>query len=102
MPKLVVDGYNGPLYMKDPTGELLEVMLIDAATLQQRDTEWENKRRQSYCGKAEIEPEPAYTMRDCIAYFVRREIVVGVEICFRDAGHILGSAIVEIFEIEYG
>jgi len=108
LPKLVADGYHGALYMTKPTYELLEIMLKDAAFLQQRDTEWENKRRRR-AGKKEI--EPIYTMEDVEAalelcdgstYAHRREIVEGVEVCFRDAGHILGSAIVEIFITENG
>ena len=108
LPKLVADGYNGPLYMTNPTGELLEVMLKDAASLQQRDTEWENKRRRR-AGKAEIDPmytiedvEVALALRDGFDYGHRRAIVDGVEVCFRDAGHILGSSIVEIFISEDG
>ena len=102
LPKLIADGYNGSLHMTNPTSELLEVMLKDAASLQQRDTEWENKRRRRE-GKKEIEPmytmddvDAALSLRDSFAYGQRREIVAGVEVCFRDAGHILGSAIVEI------
>lgn len=108
LPKLVADGYGGPLYMTNPTSELLEVMLKDAASLQQRDTEWENKRRRR-AGKAEIEPtytmedvETTLALRDGSAYGHRREIVDGVEVCFRDAGHILGSSIVELFITEDG
>ena len=108
LPKLVADGYSGPLYMTNPTSELLEVMLKDAASLQQRDTEWENKRRRR-AGKAEIEPtytmedvETTLALRDGSAYGHRREIVDGVEVCFRDAGHILGSSIVELFITEDG
>ena len=108
LPKLVADGYSGPLYMTNPTGELLEVMLKDAASLQQRDIEWENKRRRR-AGKAEIEPtytiedvETALALRDCFAYGFRREILDGVELCFRDAGHILGSSIVEVYITEDG
>ena len=108
LPKLVADGYSGPLYMTNPTSELLEVMLKDAASLQQRDTEWENKRRRR-AGKAEIEPtytmedvETTLALRDGSAYGHRREIVDGAEVCFRDAGHILGSSIVELFITEDG
>jgi len=108
LPKLVTDGYSGPLYMTRPTCELLEIMLKDAASLQLRDTEWENKRRRR-AGKKEI--EPMYTMDDVeatlqlcegFAYGQRGEIENGVQVCFRDAGHILGSAIVEIFITEDG
>ena len=108
LPKLVAEGYNGALYMTNSTAELLEVMLKDAASLQQRDTEWENKRRRR-AGKAEIEPmytiedvEQALSLCDGSAYGQRREIVDGVEVCFRDAGHILGSSIVEVFITEQG
>ena len=83
-------------------------MLKDAASLQQRDTEWENKRRRR-AGKTEI--DPMYTLEDVettlaqcdgYAYGRRQQIAEGVEVCFRDAGHILGSSIVEIFITEDG
>ena len=108
LPKLVADGYNGPLFMTYPSCDLLEVMLKDAASLQQRDVEWENKRRRR-AGKPAI--EPLYTLEDvnsalslCEAcdYGQRITVAEGVDVCFRDAGHILGSAIVEIFVVEGG
>jgi len=108
LPKLVAEGYDGSIHMTNPTSELLEVMLKDAASLQIRDTEWENKRRRR-SGKKEI--EPMYTMDDVEAalsqceglpYGQATQIVDGVKVCFRDAGHILGSAIVEIFITEEG
>lgn len=108
LPKLVAEGYGGPLHMTNPTCELLEVMLKDAASLQQRDTEWENKRRRR-AGKKEIEPmytlddvEATLSLCDGLAYGKRYEIAEGVDVCFRDAGHILGSAIVELFITENG
>lgn len=102
LPKLVRDGYEGPIYATRPTCELLEIMLKDAAFLNARDVEWENKRlRRS--GKREI--DPLYTIEDVertlgmcegIAYGSDREIIEGVNLTYRDAGHILGSAIVEL------
>ena len=108
VPKLVADGYNGSVYMTYPTTELLEILHKDAASLQERDAEWENKRRRR-AGKKEI--EPLYTMEDVaealmhyegIPYGQRLEVTTGIEVCFRDAGHILGSAIVELFISEKG
>jgi metallo-beta-lactamase family protein len=103
LPKLVAEGFNGPIYMTSPTGELLEIMLKDAAYLEQRDTEWENKRRHR-AGKEEIEPlftpqdaEAALAHCEVLDYGERKKIASEITICFRDAGHILGSAIVEIF-----
>lgn len=107
IPKLVNDGYDGPVYMTRPTVELLDIMLNDAAYLSMRDAEWENKRRRR-AGKDEV--EPLYTMDDVaramrqfqgIPYKVKHEVADGIKVTFYDAGHILGSAIVEI-EIKEG
>lgn len=108
LPKLSAEGYSGPIFMTNPTCDLLEVMLKDAAFLQQRDVEWENKRRRR-SGKEEI--EPLYTIEDveqalsqCVgfSYGQRRTVADNVDVCFRDAGHILGSSIVEVFIAEHG
>lgn len=108
LPKLIVDGYNGPIHMTHSTSELLEVLLKDSASLQKSDAEWENKRRRR-SGKSEV--EPLYTHEDVEAtlslceghhYRERFSVVDGVEVCFRDAGHILGSSIVEVFISEGG
>ncbi len=108
LPKLVADGYNSPIHMTFPTCELLEIMLKDAASLQQRDVEWENKRRRR-AGKSEIEPlytsedvEAALSLCNGVSYGQRHEIARDIEIRFNDAGHILGSSIVEIFITEEG
>lgn len=103
LPKLVAEGFGGTLYMTSPTSELLEVMLKDAASLQERDVEWENKRRRR-AGKEEL--QPLYTLEDVeqalslcfgLEYGQRHEVAEGITVCFRDAGHILGSSIVEVF-----
>ncbi len=108
LPKLFRDGYRGPVYMTCPTGELLEIMLKDAAFLEQRDADWENKRRKR-SGKPEIQPiftiddvEAVLNQCEGVDYGDCREIATGVKICFQEAGHILGSAIVEIFIQEKG
>lgn len=108
LPKLVADGFSGPIFMTFSTVDLLHVMLYDAASLQQRDVEWENKHRRR-AGREEI--EPMYTMEDVVTtmslcegfkYGERQPIADGVEVRFQDAGHILGSAIVELFITEQG
>lgn len=103
IPKLVAEQYNGPIFMTHPTFELLEIMLKDAAYLQLRDTEWENKRKHR-SGEDEISPlftiddvELALSKCEGINYGRCHKIGEDVEIRFLDAGHILGSAIVEIF-----
>lgn len=103
LPLLIAQGYTGPIYMTYPTQELIDVLLKDAASLQERDAEWENKHRRR-AGKEDI--SPLYTQEDvedtltfCKGkpYNQRFEIAEGVEINFLDAGHILGSSIVEVF-----
>ena len=107
-PRLVADGYKGPAYVTTPTFELLEIMLKDAAFLAIRDAEWESKRRRR-AGQENI--EPLYTLSDVeraldlcepVDYDKQYKVADGVEMRFRDAGHILGSAIVELFVTEAG
>ncbi len=108
LPLLVKEGYAGPIYMTRQTQALLPTLHKDAAFLQQKDTEWENKRR-SRAGKRAI--EPLYDMDDVerelnlcsgMAYREVKEILPGIRLCFREAGHILGSAIVELWFEEQG
>ena len=108
LPKLVAENYNGPIFMTNPTRDLLEVLLKDSASLQERDAEWENKRRRR-AGKDLI--EPIYTNEDVeltltycqgLDYGQRKQVAKGIDVCFRDAGHILGSSIVEVFITENG
>lgn len=103
LPLLAKQGYNGPIYMTLQTQALLPTMHKDAAFLQEKDTEWENKRR-ARAGKKAI--EPLFDMDDVerelglcrgMAYGAEAEILPGIRLCFREAGHILGSAIVELW-----
>ena len=108
IPKLVATGFSGPVIMTRPTKELLEIMFRDAAYLQLRDTKWTNRRRRR-AGKPEIDPlytmedvETALSQCDGVLYGQRYPVADGIDVCFRDAGHILGSAIVELFINEEG
>src|SRR5690554_5415416 len=102
LPRLVAEGYRGPIYVTDATSELLEIMLLDAAHIQEKDTEWENRWR-ARKGKRPIAPlyvtadaERALKQRKAIDYHTSVEILKGVELKYYDAGHIIGSAIVEL------
>ncbi len=103
LPKLAAAGYKGPIFCTAATADLLVVMLTDAAYIQEREAEW---RRQA--GKRR---EPLYTVREAelVNKQVRRteydrEIRPhdSVRCIFRDAGHILGSSILEIWVDEGG
>jgi metallo-beta-lactamase family protein len=102
LPRLYEGGFRGPVYCTHATAELLEIMLYDAVGLYLRDLEREN-RRNARAGRP-IQ-EPVYTeddvdgvLRACIGsdYGQRVELGAGAVLCFHDAGHILGSAIVEL------
>ncbi|MCG8670328.1 MAG: MBL fold metallo-hydrolase [Pseudomonadales bacterium] len=108
LPKLYKDGYKGPLYCTEATANLLAVMLEDSANLHMRDVEWENKRRVR-AGKKPL--EPLYDLTDVlnvlehshgVAYGEKVIVADGIEVCFHDAGHIIGSAIVALEFAENG
>jgi len=103
LPRLSREGYRGPILVTRPTGNLLDVMLKDAAFLQEKDIEWENKFRLRK-GKEPI--EPLYDLKDVdktlgllrvINYNESVPVITGIEIRFREAGHIIGSSIVEVW-----
>jgi metallo-beta-lactamase family protein len=108
IPMLVKQGYRGPIYAQNATVDLCEILLLDSAHLHERDAEYENKWR---ARKKQDPIEPLYTVLDAEAslenfeglrYGERREILPGIEIRFVDAGHILGSASVEVWLSENG
>lgn len=102
LPKLVKEGFSGPIYCTHPTADLMEIMLVDSAKLQEEETEY---ARQKGYSRHEL-PKPLYTEEDAQAVFpllksfsYNERVKIGnrVELVFRDAGHLLGSAVTEIF-----
>ncbi|MBT8090972.1 MAG: MBL fold metallo-hydrolase [Gammaproteobacteria bacterium] len=102
VPLLVKRGYDGPVYVQNATKALCEIMLPDSGYLNEKDAEWENRKRRRK-GQALI--QPLYTLEDAenclklfkgIAYGDELTVVPGLTLRFFDAGHILGAAIVEI------
>lgn len=102
LPKLVKDGFRGPVYSTHATRSLCSIMLLDSALIQERDAEFYNKKRGYKTGKLR---EPLYGSEDVkqtmerfasFGYGRRFEVYPGVEVEFRDAGHILGSASVTL------
>ncbi|GAB4345424.1 MAG: MBL fold metallo-hydrolase [Gammaproteobacteria bacterium] len=103
IPELVRGGFSGPVFLTRASHALMELLLKDAAFLELKDTEWQNRKRQR-AGLPPIQPdftlddvESALTLRQPQRYGARFEVLPGIECCFRDAGHILGSAIVELW-----
>jgi metallo-beta-lactamase family protein len=101
VPLLVKRGFTGPIFAQRATADLMPIMLLDAASLAEQDAERANRHRRD--GDPEI--VPLYTREDVDAamqkvkplpYDAPTPILPGVEVTFRDAGHILGSSIVEL------
>ncbi|WP_111413917.1 MBL fold metallo-hydrolase RNA specificity domain-containing protein [Billgrantia lactosivorans] len=102
LPKLVREGYAGPIHCTRGTRDLLDIMLEDAAFIMAKDVEWENKWR-----KRNDKPlaEPLYGLEDvertlalCKSHGYGQPVALpgGATVVFHDAGHILGSGIVEL------
>jgi metallo-beta-lactamase family protein len=97
LPRLVAEGFTGPIYATAATCDLLEVMLLDSAHIQEKEAEW---RKEAHAR----ESTPIYTARDAeralrqlqpVAYNTQFKPHASLRCIYRDAGHILGSAIIE-------
>ncbi|MGI9288518.1 MAG: MBL fold metallo-hydrolase RNA specificity domain-containing protein, partial [Pseudomonadales bacterium] len=102
IPILVSSGFRGPIYTHPATKDLARILLKDSAFLHEKETEWENRKRER---KGLPLVEPLYTQQDAatamrqfkVLHYARpTKILPGVTVCLHDAGHILGSAIVEL------
>ena len=101
LPALVRAGFKGPIYATDATADLCSVLLHDSAQISERDAHYLNKRRE----RGEPPVEPLYTVEDVErtlplleirSYNEPYKITDNVSAIFREAGHILGSAQVQL------
>lgn len=107
LPLLVAKGFRGPIYATRATCDLLEVMLLDSAHIQEKEAEWARERKKR--GETLRAPEsvdPVYTVAEArnslkqlqgVSYGMDVRPHSSVRVRFQDAGHILGSAILEIW-----
>ena len=103
IPKIVKDGFRGKIIASPPTAELCEVMLLDSAHVQEMEAQWKSNRNRR---RARRQVEPLYTTADAekgLRYVSPTELDVvidlqpGARARLRNAGHILGSCIVELW-----
>ena len=106
LPLLVQKGFSGNIYCTEATADLLQVMLMDSAFIHEKDAEYQSKKNARQ-GKPPV--EPLYTEVDAVKalklvkpvlYDQLIEINDDMKIVFNDAGHILGSAITELWVTE--
>ena len=105
LPKLVRDGYKGNIYCTQATAEIAQIILLDSAHLQEEDAAYKAKRHRREGRRGPYPELPLYTAKDAeavVPHFAAVEygncvrVKDGVEGCFYDAGHVLGSATVAI------
>src|SRR6185295_551464 len=105
LPLLVKRGYRGPIHTNTACAELVPILLKDSANLAMRDAEHANRYAQPGAPRA----EPLYDLDDVartlelirpMPYDTPRELLPGVTVRVRDAGHIMGSSSIEMWVAE--
>lgn len=108
IPKLYNEGYRNPIYATKATCDLCTIMLPDSGHIQEMEVEWKNKKRKRE-GKKEL--PPLYTAEEAtktlelfkpVKYDEIIEIDENIKVRFNDAGHMLGSSIIEVWVTENG
>ena len=108
LPAIYAKGFQGPVYATQATCHLCDIMLRDSAHIQMFEAEWRNRK-----GRRQGKPEfiPAYTMEDALGvlqnfvpcpYEKTITPAEGIRVRFVDAGHLLGSASIEVIINEDG
>ena len=106
IPLLIKRGFKGSIYCTDATADLLDVMLKDSGYIHEKEAQWKNKKNER-AGRPLV--EPLYTYNDAVdslkyvkpvLYDQLIELNDEMKIVFNDAGHILGSAITELWVTE--
>ena len=108
IPKLYVEGYRNPVYATKATCDLCGIMLPDSGHIQEVEIEWKNRKRM----REGLDPlPPLYTAEEAyqtleifkpVQYDDIVEIDDNISVRFNDAGHMLGSAIIEVWVTEDG
>ncbi|MEM7194420.1 MAG: MBL fold metallo-hydrolase [Pseudomonadota bacterium] len=108
LPLLVKRGFTGPIHTHNASKDLCGILLEDSASLSERDAERTNRRRERR-GKPPVEPlyavaDARQVLKQLTGYRYRQvfEVLPGVKVRFQDAGHIIGSCIVEVWLEENG
>ena len=112
LPRLGVLGYRGPIYTTPATADLLEVLLPDSAHIQEKESEWQlrHQHRKGKGDRPRVTP-PLYTVAQATSALEQLDAVPlgewlqpaeGIRVRFHEAGHILGSAWIEVLINEAG
>ncbi len=105
IPKLVHEGFHGPIYTTAPTVDLAQLVMADAAKIQEEDAAYKQLRHKRECREGRFPCVPLYTVQQAeavmrhmrpVEYKQPIKVAEGITATFRDAGHILGSASIQV------
>jgi metallo-beta-lactamase family protein len=105
LPRLVADGFKGRIFGTHATAGIARIVLLDSARLQEEDADFKRRRHQGEGRKVQHPEVPLYTEDDVlqtvplfapVRYAETVEVADGIEATFFDAGHILGSSMIEV------
>ena len=105
IPKLVKDGFQGDILLTPASKELFPIVILDSARIQEEDAAFKKNRNDNEEHKEPYLETPLYTVQDAekcfpllkaVPYGEFLTLTEQVKVCFHDAGHILGSAMIEI------
>ena len=105
LPKLVHDGFRGPIHCTAATSDIAEIMLRDAARLQEEDAAFKKRRHEREGRRGPFPEVPLYTLDDAeaslplfspVGYERPVRVGDGVEVTFHDAGHVFGSSMIMV------
>ncbi len=112
IPKLVKEGFKGQILLTPASKELFPIVILDSARIQTEDADFKKRRHEREGRKGPYPEIPLYTVQDAEKCFPLLKAVPyeqflplndQVKVCFHDAGHILGSAMIEVvFQDENG
>jgi len=105
VPKLVHDGFRGKIFCTAATSEIVKIVLLDSAHIQEEDAKFKKERHEREGRKGRYPEIPLYTQDDAkesfplfapVQYEEQVQVADGVKASFHDAGHILGSSMIKL------
>ncbi|MDQ1281337.1 MAG: metallo-beta-lactamase family protein [Thermoproteota archaeon] len=105
VPKLVKEGFAGDILLTSASKELFPIVILDSARIQEEDAVYEKKRHEKEGKKEPLSETLLYNVQDAekcfpllkdVSYEEYVQLSDRVKVCFHDAGHILGSAMIEV------
>ena len=111
LPKLVRDGFKGPIFATEASADIAEIVMRDSAKIQAEDVAYKKKRHVRQGKTSQFPYEPLFRMEDVdrvlplirtVRYGKEQKVGTGMTVTFRDAGHILGSESIRFEVTKHG